>query len=127
MSRKLRKSQTRWTQRGSYIIIKVEKIKIEHIKNSKGKALLLYKGTPMRLPADFSAETWRPEGSGMMYLSDERKNPTTKKPSNAVIQIWRRDKEFYRKSKSYKNSAPQIDYIRNIKGTSLMAKRKNHN
>ena len=40
-----------------HIVIKMVKAKIENFKDSKRKQLVTWKGTPIRLSADFSAET----------------------------------------------------------------------
>ena len=52
-----------------HIIIKMSKVKDKErfLKAAREKQLVTYKRTPIRLPADFSAETYRPEGSGMIY------------------------------------------------------------
>ena len=60
-SRKSRKSQRSWTQKGthqetsslSYPILKTKKI----LKAGRGKERVTYKGVPIRLSADFSKET----------------------------------------------------------------------
>ena len=38
------------------------------LKAARKEKQTTYKGTLIRLSADFSAETLRPEGSGMIYL-----------------------------------------------------------
>ena len=54
-----------------HILIKLTKIKGEKkiLKAAREKKQITYKGTPIRLLADFSAETLWPEGSGMIYLT----------------------------------------------------------
>ena len=42
-----------------HIAIKMEKVKERMLKAAKEKQLVKYKGTSMRLPADFSAETFQ--------------------------------------------------------------------
>ena len=53
-----------------HIIIKLAKIKDKEklLKAAKQKRQITYKGTPIRLTADFSAETLQARGSGMIYL-----------------------------------------------------------
>ena len=53
-----------------YILIKLTKIKDKEKiwKTARKKKQITYKGTPIRLAADFSAETL-PEESGMIYLT----------------------------------------------------------
>ena len=50
-------------------IIKMTKVKDKEriLKVAREKQRVSYKGTPRRLLADFSAATFRPEGSGMIY------------------------------------------------------------
>ena len=54
-----------------HILIKLTKIKDKKkiLKPAREKKHITYKGTPIRLLADFSAETLWPEGSGMIYLT----------------------------------------------------------
>ena len=58
----------RYTTR--YIVIKVAKIKGKErtLKARREKQQVMYKGTPVRLSADFSAEIFRPEGSGIFKV-----------------------------------------------------------
>ena len=52
-----------------HIVIKLTKIKDEELlKAAREKQQITYKGTPIRLSADVSAETPQPESSSMMYL-----------------------------------------------------------
>ena len=52
------------------MLIKLTKTKDKEkiLKATREKKQITYKGTPVRLSTDFSAETYRPEGSGMIYL-----------------------------------------------------------
>ena len=54
-----------------HILIKLTKIKDKEkiLKAAREKKQITYKGTLIRLLADFSAEICRPEGSGMIYLT----------------------------------------------------------
>ena len=38
------------------------------LKATREKQQIIYKGTPIRSTADFSAETTQPEGNGTIYL-----------------------------------------------------------
>ena len=51
-----------------HIIIKMAKVKERILKAAREKQSINYKGTPIRLSADFSTETLRPEWSGKIYL-----------------------------------------------------------
>ena len=53
-----------------HTVIKLTKIKDKEklLKATREKRQITYKGTPIRLTADFSAETLKPEGSGMIDL-----------------------------------------------------------
>ena len=53
-----------------HILIKLTKIKDKEkiLKAAREKKPKTYRGTPIRLSADFSAELCRPEASGVIYL-----------------------------------------------------------
>ena len=53
-----------------HIVIKLAKIKGKEnlLKAARGKRQITYKGTPIRLTADFSAETLQARGSSMIYI-----------------------------------------------------------
>ena len=53
-----------------HIEIKLAKIKDKEklLKAAREKPQITYKGTPIRLTADFSAETLQARESGMIYL-----------------------------------------------------------
>ena len=61
-------SPRRNTQR--HILIKLSQIKYKEkiLKTTREKQQLTYKGIPIRLTADLSAETLQPEGCGRTYL-----------------------------------------------------------
>ena len=63
-----RKNPRRNTPR--HILIKLSKIKYREkiLKAAREKQQITYKGIPIRLTADLSAETLQPEGSGRTYL-----------------------------------------------------------
>ena len=52
-----------------HTVIKLAKIKDKEklLKAAREKRQIAYKGTPIRLTADFSAETLQAKGSGMIY------------------------------------------------------------
>ena len=53
-----------------HILIKLTKIKYKEqiLKAAREKQQVTYKGMPIRLTADFSAETLQARGSGTIYL-----------------------------------------------------------
>ena len=53
-----------------HILIKLSTIKYKEkiLKAAREKQQITYKGIPIRLTADLSAETLQPEGSGRTYL-----------------------------------------------------------
>ena len=54
-----------------HILIKPSEIKYKEkiLKAAREKQQITYKGIPIRLTADPSAETCKPEGSGRTYLN----------------------------------------------------------
>ena len=84
-----------------HILIKLTKIKVKQkiLKAGREKKQITYKGTPIRLSSDFSAETLADQKGVAWYTQcDERKKPLTKNtlPSKALIQIWRRNQNLHR-------------------------------
>ena len=53
-----------------HILIKLAKTKDKEklLKATREKRQITYKGTPIRLTADFQQKLYKPEGSGMTYL-----------------------------------------------------------
>ena len=53
-----------------HILIKLTKTKHKEriLRGAREKQQVMYKGNPMGLTADVSAETLRPEGNGRIYL-----------------------------------------------------------
>ena len=53
------------------MLIKLTEIKDKEkiLKAAREKKQITYKGTPIRLMADFSEKLCRPEGNGMKYLT----------------------------------------------------------
>ena len=72
------------------VVIKV------NFKSSKRKDDSYIHGKPIRLSADFLAETVQARGSGMIYSSTERKKSAAKitLSNKAIIQKRRRDRVF---------------------------------
>ena len=63
---------------------------------------------------------------GMMHSKWWKEKPATKNtlPSNVFIQIWRRDKDFYRQIKAKMDKIHYTDFISNGKGTLSREKKK---
>jgi len=58
------------------------------LKAAREKQLVTYKGTSIRLSADFSAEICRPQGSGAIsFQSGERKKPAIKTTLPGMVII----------------------------------------
>ena len=57
------------------------------LQAAREKQLVIYKGVPIRLSADFSQETADKKGLARNIQSDEKQGPTTKitLPSKAII------------------------------------------
>ena len=76
-----------------HILIKLTNIKVKEqiLKAAREKQQITYKGTPIRLSADFSAETLqaRREWHDILKVMKEKKKPATKNtlPSKAFFQI----------------------------------------
>lgn len=68
----------------------------ENLESSKEKLLIAYKGSPIRLRADRSSETWRTESSGMTYSKYWRKRLSTKSfmSRETTLQKQRRDQDI---------------------------------
>ena len=66
---------------------------------------------------------------GMMHSKWWKEKPATKNtlPSNVFIQIWRRDKDFYRQIKAKMDKIHYTDFISNGKGTLSREKKKDRN
>ena len=75
-----------------HIIIKKTKIKQRILKAAREKEQITYKGTPVRLSGDFSAETLQARREWQDIFKVMKEKPTTKitLPSKDLIQIrWR--------------------------------------
>ena len=77
--------------------------KLENIKSNKGKATSYIQGNFYKtISWIFSRNFAGQKGVAWYIQSDERKKSVTKNTllSKAIIQIWRRDKEFYRQAEA---------------------------
>ena len=73
------------------------------LKSAKEKHQITYKGTLIRLLADFSADTLQARREwNHIFKGWKGKKPQTKNtlPSKVIIQNWRRDKELSRQTKT---------------------------
>ena len=63
-----------------HILIKLTKTKHKEriLKAAREKQQVTYKGNPIHLTADLSAETLQARGNGRIYLSTEREKSTAK-------------------------------------------------
>ena len=102
-------------------LIKLAKIKDKEklLKATRGKRQITYKGTPIRLTADFSVET-------LQARRDEREEPTTKitLPGKDLVHIRWRNQKLYRQAKAKSIQHHQTSSTTNAKGTSLSGKHK---
>ena len=83
-------------------------------------------GSPIRLAADLSMETSKPEENGKKIPSNENQGPAAKTtlPSKALNQDRRPNKEFSRQKKSKGIHLHQTSSVRDAKGTALRKGRK---
>ena len=86
-----------------HILVKLTKTKHKErvLKSAREKQQVIYKGNPIRLTADLSAETLQARGNGRIYLSTEREKSTAKitVPGKDLIQKWWRNKKIFRQAK----------------------------
>ena len=109
-----------------HILIKLTKTKFkEKILKAKGKAKITYKGIPIRLSADFAAETLqaRREWQDILKVMKE-KNLQPRLPSKDLIRIQWRNQKLYRQAKAKRIQHHQTSFTTNAKGTSLGGKHK---
>ena len=111
-----------------HIVIKLTKVKDRDklLTATREKWQITYRGTPIRLSADFSTETLQAEGNGMMYLKWWKEEPTTKNtlPSKTFLQIWGKNKKFSRQAKVKTIQHHQTSVTTNAKRTSLGRKHR---
>ena len=77
-----------------YIIIKMSNVKVRMLKAAREKQRVTYKGIPIRLTADLSAETLQARSECQnIFKVMKGKKPTTKitLPSKDLIQIRQRN------------------------------------
>ena len=76
------------------ILIKLTKIKFNEkiLRAPREKQQIIYKGIPIRIPADLSRNCTSQKGVAKYIWGDEEKEPRTMStlPSKAVIHTWRR-------------------------------------
>lgn len=110
-----------------HIVIKMEKIKDKKriLKAARERQQVVYKGNPIKLSADFTAETAVKRGS-QYILSDERETPINKNslPGKDLIQIWWRGEKVLRKAKAKRDQHQQTSFTKKVKQTSLSEKEK---
>ena len=91
-----------------HILIKLSKIKYKEkiLKAAREKQQITYKGIPIRLTTDLSAETQKDRRVWQdIFKVRKGKNLQPRLPSKDLIQIKQRNKNLYRQAKA-KNSAP---------------------
>ena len=96
-----------------HIVIKLTKIKDKEklLKATREKRQITYKGTPIRLTDDFSAETLqaRREQHDIFKLMKE-KDLQPRLPSKDLIQILQRNQKFYRQAQAKRIQHYQPSY-----------------
>ena len=112
-----------------HILIKLSKIKYKEkiLKAARKKQQITYKGIPIRLTPDFSAETLqdRREWQDILKVMKGKKN-TTKitLPRKDLIQTQWGNYNFYKQAKAKRIQHHQTSFTTNAKGTSLGRKHK---
>ena len=107
-----------------HIVIKLVKIKDKEklLKATREKQQITYKGTPIRLTADFSAETLQARREWHdTFKVMKGKNV---QPSKDLIQIRGRNQKLYRQAKAKRIQHHQTSSTTNAKETSLGGKHK---
>ena len=96
------------------------------LKATREKQQITYKGTLIRLLADFSTETLQARREWHDILKVMREEPTTKNtlPSKILLQIWWRNKKVSRQAKVKRTQHYQTSFTINPKGTSLSRKQE---
>ena len=106
-----------------HIMLKLSKVNVKErvVKAARKKRMVTYKGTPIRLSADFSAETPqdRMEWNGTLKILKLIKLSAKNTPSRKVIlHIWRRNKGFPRqKLREFITTRPALQAM--LKGALL--------
>ena len=110
-----------------HILIKLTKTnpKERRLKAAREKQPVTYKGNPVRLTADLSAETpqARREWQDIFKVLKGKKS-TTKitVPSEDLIQNWWRNKKLFRHAKVKRIQYHQTSFTANVKGTYIIKK-----
>ena len=80
---------------------------------------MTYKGIPIKVPADFSAQTEGQKNVHDVLKSDEREKPITKSTllSKGLIQIWWRNQKLYRQARAKKIEHHKTSFITTAKET----------
>ena len=112
-----------------HILIKLTKTKLkERILNAaKEKQQVTYKGNPVHLTADLSAETLQARREWLdIFTSSEREKSTTKitVPSKDLIPNWWRNKKLFRQAKVKRIQCYQTSFTTNVKGGYIVKKYK---
>ena len=112
-----------------HILIKLTKIKFKEkmLKAAREKQQITYKGNPIRLSADFSAETLKARREWQDILKVMKEKKTTMKitlPSKNLIQIRWRNQKLYRQTKATRIQHHPTSFTTNAKETSLGGKHK---
>ena len=112
-----------------YILIKLSKIKYKEkiLRAAREKQQLTYKGIPIRLTADLSAEILQARREWQVVFKVMKgKKPTTKitLPGKDLIQIQQRNQKLYKQAKAKRIQNHQTSSTTNAKGISLGRKHK---
>ena len=107
-----------------HILIKLTKTKQKEriLKAAREKQQVTYKGNPICLTANLSAETLqaRREWQDIFQVLKGKKKKTTTKitvPGKDLIQNWWRNKKLFRQAKVKRIQYHQTNFTTNIKGT----------
>ena len=110
-----------------HIVIKLTKIKDKEklLKAAREKRQITYKGTPIRLTADFSAEILQARREWQDILKVVKgKNLQPRLPGKDLIQIRWRNQKLYRQAEAKRIQHHQTSSTTNAKGTPLSGKHK---
>ena len=111
-----------------HIVIKLAKIKDkeEILKAERENRQITCKGTPIRLTADFSAETLQAKREWhdiLKVMKGKNLQPRLLYPARITLIRWRNQK-LYRQAKAKRIQHHQTSFTTNAKGTSLSGKHK---
>ena len=95
------------------------------LKATRERRQITYNGTPIRLTADFSAETLQARREWHdTFKVMKGKNLHPRLPSKDLIQIRQTNQKLYRQAKAKRIQHHQTSSTTNAKGTSLSGKHK---